>query len=83
MGGRPSPSGSDPPGVLGPSSGGTAAPGPLRDAIPRPNSRPSATVATEQRRLPLGAAVAAASSCSSFPGAAAYTHSLGAPTAVA
>lgn len=80
-GGRPSPSGPDPPGILGPSLGvgGTAVPGPLSDATPRPDSRPSAPAATEQRRLPLGAAVAAASSCSSSSGAAAYTHS---PTAV-
>lgn len=75
MGGGPRPAARTPPAVLGPSSGGTAAPRPLRDAIPRPDSRPSALAATEQQRLPLGAAVAAASSCSSFSGAAAYTHS--------
>lgn len=46
---------------------------------PRPDSCPSAPAATEQRRLPLGAAVAAASSCSSSSGAAAYTHN---PSAV-
>ena len=56
---------------------------PLRDVIPRPDSRPSALAATEQQRLPLGAAVAAASSCSSFSGAAAYTHSRCTPNAVA
>ena len=75
MGGGPRPAARTPPAVLGLSSGGTAAPRPLRDAIPRPDSRPSALAATEQQRLPLGAAVAAASSCSSFSGAAAYTHS--------
>ena len=82
-GGGPRPAARTPPAVLGPSSGGTAAPRPLRDAIPRPDSRPSALAATEQQRLPLGAAVAAASSCSSFSGAAAYTHTAAAPHAVA
>lgn len=54
MKGRPSSRGQDPPGVLGRSTGGTAAPGPLSDATPRPDSRPSAPAVIEQRRLPLG-----------------------------
>lgn len=56
-----------------PELGWDRCPCPFSDATPRPDSRPSVRAATEKRRLPRGAPVAAASSCSSSSGAAAYT----------